>query len=133
MNTISVVQTLFFHKTHKGIYTSYRLPGHRGSVNITNTLFIGGVVPQTIEVTCLVEAGTEVAAPDVAEKAAVKAAAEQAKAEKAQAKATERASKAQAIAEKAQAAAQAALARAAAAQAAVASKNEANVAEEVGA
>lgn len=133
MDSIISVQTLFFHKNHKGIYSSFRLPGHRGSVNITNTLFIGGVVPQTIEVSCLVPEGTDVATPDAAEKTAAKAAAEQAKAEKAQAKAAERASKAQAIAEKAQAAAQAALARAAAAQAAVASKNEANDLEEVGA
>jgi len=122
----TIFQTLTFHKNHKGIYSSFRMPGNRGSVNITNSLFIDGVIPQTIQVTCLVPEGTEVAAPDAAEKAAAAAAVAQERAEKAAAKAEARVAKANAVAEKAQAAAAAALARAAG----LASKNVAN---EVGA
>ena len=99
----TILQTLTFHKTHKGIYSSFRLPGNRGSVNITNSLFIGGVVPATIQVSCLVPEGFG-QVPDDAEKA-----------DKAREKAEARVARANAIAEKAQAAAAAALARAQAA------------------
>jgi hypothetical protein len=110
----TILQTLTFHKTHKGIYSSFRLPGNRGSVNITNSLFIGGVVPATIQVSCLVPEGFG-QVPDDAEKAAVAAARAQEKADKAREKAEARVARANAIAEKAQAAAAAALARAQAA------------------
>src|SRR5262245_9935260 len=102
------VQVCTFYKDHKGIYSSFRLPGTRGSVNITNEMFIGGVVPQFIVVSGLVPANSEVPAGD-AEKAAAKAEAARVKAEAAQAKATARAEKAQAAATKAQAQAAAAL------------------------
>ena len=107
----TIMQTLTFHKTHKGIYSSFRLPGNRGSVNITNSLFIGGVVPATIQVSCLVPEGFgEV--PNDAEKAAVAAALAQEKADKAREKAEARVARANAIAEKAAAAANAAVERA---------------------
>lgn len=110
------VQVLTFYKNHKGIYSSFRLAGNRGSVNITNKLFIDGVIPQTIQVSGLVPEGTGDVPADV-DKAAAAAAKAQEKADKAQEKAKVRAEKAQAIADKAKAAAEAALARAAAAQA----------------
>ena len=117
------VQVCTFYKDHKGIYSSFRLPGTRGSVNITNKMFIGGAVPQFIVVSGLVPANSEVPAGD-AEKAAAKAEAARVKAEAAQAKATARAEKAQAAATKAQAQAAAALERAN--KAAEAAKNRAS-------
>lgn len=110
------VQTLTFYKNHKGIYSSFRLTGNRGSVNITNKLFIDGVIPQTIQVSGLVPEGTGEVPADV-DKAQAAAEKAQAKAVAAKEKADARAQKAQAIADKAKAAAEAALARAAAAQA----------------
>lgn len=104
-------QVCTFYKDHKGIYSSFRLPGTRGSVNITNKMFVGGVVPQTIVVSGLVPANSEAPVGD-ADKAAEKAAKAQAKAEAAQAKAAQRAEKLTAAADKAKAQAAAALERA---------------------
>jgi len=124
------VQTLTFYKNHKGIYSSFRLAGVRGSVNITNKMFVDGVIPQTIQVSGLVPEGSGEVPADV-DRAAAAAAKAQERAEKAKAKAEARAAKAQAIADKAKAAAEAALARAAKAQEA-ASKSGATSGEQTG-
>lgn len=116
-DNINGSQTAKFNRNHKGIYSSFRLPGVRGSVCVSNKLFPGGEPPAELVIAGLVPAGEEGAVGDT-DKAAERAKKAQEKADAAKLKAEARATKAQLIADKAKAAAEAALARAAKAQAA---------------
>ncbi len=116
-NIMDNTQTVPFVKMQNasGKYTIFQLPGHGARIYIASKLFPDGKVPESIEISGLVAAGSDVDSVTREQERAAKA---QAKAEKAQAQAQVKVERAKAIAVKAQAAAEAALARAAKAAAA---------------
>ncbi len=109
-NTNSQVVPFVKMQNAGGKYTIFQLPGHSARIYIASKLFPEGKVPESIEISGLVAAGSDV---DSVTKEQERAAKAQAKAEKLQASANAKLERAKAIAAKAQAAADAAVARAA--------------------